>query len=72
MSALPKAGFDVIEARSGDSAFGTWRGDILVAGYHANPAGNRDAFLVRTRAARRIGDKAGAPRGEETAFRRCP
>jgi len=50
VSGLPKAGFDVVEARSGDSAFGTRRGDILVAGYHANPAGNRDAFLMRTRA----------------------
>jgi len=50
VSALPKAGFDVVEAQSGDSAFGTRRGDILVAGYHANPAGNRDAFLMRTRA----------------------
>jgi hypothetical protein len=49
MNGLPKAGFDVVEARTGDPAFGTRPGDILVAGYHANPAGNRDAFLMRTR-----------------------
>jgi hypothetical protein len=50
VNGLPKAGFDVVEAQTGDPFVGTSRGDILVAGYHANPPGNRDAFLMRTRA----------------------
>ena len=49
-STLPEAAFDIVEARTGDAAFGTRRGDLLVAGYAANPAGNRDAMLLRTRA----------------------
>jgi hypothetical protein len=44
-----EAGFDVVEARSGNAAFGTQKGDILVAGYAANPLGNRDALLFRAR-----------------------
>ncbi len=50
-SALAPAmrGFDLIETRYGDSAFGTAAGDLAVAGYVAS-GGNEDAFLFRTRA----------------------
>lgn len=42
-------GFDVVEAQTGDAAFGTSRGDLLVAGA-ASTANGRDALLFRTRA----------------------
>jgi hypothetical protein len=42
-------GFDVVEAQTGDAAFGTSRGDLLVAGA-ASTVNGRDALLFRTRA----------------------
>jgi hypothetical protein len=41
-------GFDVVEAQTGDPAFGTSRGDLLVAGAAVTVHG-RDALLFRTR-----------------------
>jgi hypothetical protein len=49
-SPLSEGGFDIVEARTGDPAFGTRPGDLLVAGYAFNPAGGVDALLFRTRA----------------------
>lgn len=40
-------GFDLIQTRYGDSAYGTAAGDLAVAGYVAS-GGNEDAFLFRT------------------------
>ena len=48
-SSRPETLADLVEARTGDPALGTGPGDILVAGMAANPAGNRDALLLRVR-----------------------
>lgn len=48
-TALNEVAYDVIEAASGDAAFGTAAGDLVVAGVATNPAGNTDAMLFRTR-----------------------
>lgn len=44
------AAFDVIEAQTGNAANGTAAGDLVVAGFTTNPAGNSDGVLFRTRA----------------------
>lgn len=49
-SSLNEGAFDVIEAASGDTAFGTAAGDLVVAGIATNPSGDSDAMLFRTRA----------------------
>lgn len=49
LSGGTEAGLDVVEAQSGDRAFGTRRGDLLVAGFASNAAGNRDGLLFRAR-----------------------
>ena len=45
---------NVVEARSGDAAFGTARGDLIVSGFAPDPtaptSGNRIGLLFRTRA----------------------
>lgn len=48
-SSTTELGNDVVEAQTGDPAVGTRPGDILVAGYAANPLGNRDGLLFRAR-----------------------
>ncbi len=49
-SGLHEEGLDVIEARTGDAAFGTAIGDLVVAGRATNPAGDTDAMIFRVRA----------------------
>jgi hypothetical protein len=50
LSGLPETLADLVEARTGDPAFGTRAGDILLAGMTLNPgAVNRDGFLMRVR-----------------------
>lgn len=48
-SGSQESGFDLVEAQTGDPAFGTRRGDLIVAGAARNPAGHWDAMLFRTR-----------------------
>jgi hypothetical protein len=42
--------FDVIEAASGDPAFHTQKGDLVVAGFATSPTGNASGLLLRTNA----------------------
>lgn len=44
-----ESAYDVLEAATGDAAFGTAAGDIVVAGVATNPSGDSDAMLFRTR-----------------------
>ena len=42
-------GIDLIQATTGDVAFGTAAGDLVVAGYATNTTPNDDAYLMRTK-----------------------
>jgi hypothetical protein len=44
-----ESAWGLVEARSGDAAQGTAPGDLLVAGRATKPAGDDDAFLMRSR-----------------------
>ncbi len=46
---LAEGAFDLIEAQSGDAAFGTAAGDLVAAGFATNPAGSSDAMIFRVR-----------------------
>jgi hypothetical protein len=48
-SSLAEGALDVIEAQSGDAAFGTAAGDLVAAGFATSTAGNPDAMLFRVR-----------------------
>ncbi len=48
-SSLAEGAFDVIEAQSGDAAFGTAAGDLVAAGFATATAGGDDAMLFRVR-----------------------